>query len=131
MTTETIKSRRHGAIEHAVVRKVFSPYKIGHLIHRHTHIGRYHIMLNWDWMGEDEHGIGWFGEYWGHRRNGGQLRRRASMETAIKAIREYVGEEDVIGIEPERDDRGTMTGKIIVTKKETLDWGVLAPWFSI
>lgn len=130
MKTETIKSERHGAIEHRVVRKAYIPYVIGRAIHKHTRIGRYPKVLNWYWMGQDERGIGWYGEYWGHRGNGGQMRRRVSMTTALKAMAESNADE-IIKVEPELDERGWMTGNIIATEHLTLDWGALAGAFSI
>lgn len=81
-------------------------------------------------MGTDERGVGWYGEYWGHRGNGGQMRRRVSMTTALKAVAAVAGD-DFIAVDPELDERGRMTGNILLTFREELDWGALADAFSI
>ena len=126
---EVIESKRHGAIERRVLRETYTPDTVGRAIHDNTRIGRSRKRLRWGWMREDEHGVGWYGEFWGDPKFG-QMRRRASTQTAIKALAAWLGS-DVVSIEPERDERGWMTGNMVVTRNDELDWGALAGWFSI
>ncbi len=129
MKRQTIARERRGAIERRTVRVTYAPAEIGRAIHEHTRIGRSPRVLTWRWMGEDERGTGWFGEFWG-RGERAQMRRRSSMGTALKAVAESGGGE-LAGIEPERDGHGRMTGNVLAVRTETLDWGALAGTFSI
>ena len=124
-----VESKRNGALERRVVRETHTPETVGRAIHNNTRIGRSSKRLRWAWLNEDAHGVGWYGEFWGDPKYR-QLRRRASTATACKAMAAMFGS-DALAVEPERDEKGWMTGNIIVTRTETLDWGALADWFSI
>ena len=127
--SEKIKSTRAGALERRVVRETYTPETVGRAIHDNSRIGRSSKRLRWAWLNEDAHGVGWYGEFWGDPKYG-QMRRRASTATACKAMAAMFGS-DALAVEPERDAKGWMTGNIVVTRTETLDWGALAGWFSI